>query len=291
MRKPAITMLNVMADTDFHTALARFSEWGISALDLKDNIFGKAVEDLTPDEARLAGRMIADGGFFTQCLSSVIFGTDIEDGEQAFVARHWPAVERIGEIASILRPKWVRLLAAQTGKRGEISDSTVHIRERHPRVLNLYRKAIDHLHAAGCRVAIENEVGHCIFSTPREIVDFFAALERPGRVSLIWDVQNLWSMGSFPSLETYEQLHPLLCSLHLKGGRCDEAGGSLRWASTLEEASWPVADIVQRAVKDGAVESLCLNPSHGKVPEGFTHSSATEDDLQYVRSLLTALPE
>ena len=50
----------------------------------------------------------------------------------------------------------------------------------------------------------------------------------------------------------YEELRDLIGYLHFKGGQAG-ADGKLAWASSLAEASWPVADIVRRAVADGTV--------------------------------------
>ena len=53
------TMLNSMAGKDFTTSLDTQKEWGIHVLDLKDHIYGKAVTDLTSEEARQAAEEIA----------------------------------------------------------------------------------------------------------------------------------------------------------------------------------------------------------------------------------------
>jgi hypothetical protein len=52
--KVLLTVLNAMAGADIERACAKMAEWGIRVLDLKDHVFGKAIEDLTEEEARAA---------------------------------------------------------------------------------------------------------------------------------------------------------------------------------------------------------------------------------------------
>ena len=113
------------------------------------------------------------------------------------------------------------------------------------------------------------------------IVSFFDALDRPNAVALIWDVQNLWQMGTFPSLDVYRMLKPLIGMIHVKGGRAEVPGGALVWKAGLEQASWPVVSILKAALADGVSHVICLNPSHGEKPNGYVEN--TEANLQFLR--------
>ena len=66
-----------------------------------------------------------------------------------------------------------------------------------------YREAIQRRAAAGLRVTIENECHANILSTPAEVRHFFAELRCGTAVNLTWDVQNMWQIGTFPSLQGY----------------------------------------------------------------------------------------
>ena len=152
----------------------------------------------------------------------------------------------------------------------------------------MYRNFVDRIAASGRRVLIENETGNVIFNSPEGILRFFERLERPGKVHYTWDVQNLWQTGTFPTLEVYRQLQPIIGCLHLKGGRTDGDGRKLVHASSLEDASWPVVEIVRAAVADGVAPFLCLNPSHGEKPPGFKLWEITQRDVAFLRKNISS---
>src|SRR5690606_22158332 len=149
----------------------------------------------------------------------------------------------------------------------------------------LYQEAVDRIAAAGFMVTIENEAHSNLWSHPQEILSFFTALDRPGQVHFTYDVQNLWQMGTFPTVEGYQMLRPLIGFLHLKGGKQEGDRKELKWKSTLEEASWPVHEIVRAAIIDQCSPVICLNPSHGLPQEGHSSLSMYEQDLQFVRKI------
>ena len=156
---------------------------------------------------------------------------------------------------------------------------------RTPGSLDFYRDAIDRLAAAGLQVAIENEVHDCIWSNPGEILTFFDALGCDGRVFLTYDIQNLWQMGTFPSLDVYTQLRPRIGHVHLKGGQVDPGNPArpLRFSSALEDADWPVAQIIRQVIADGVSPVICLNPSHGQPKPGYNYSDVVGRDVQFMR--------
>jgi sugar phosphate isomerase/epimerase len=175
----------------------------------------------------------------------------------------------------------IRLLMASSSKRENILDSTRYIQDCCPWVFDCYREAIDRIHERGCAAVIENEVGRCLFSKPLEITGFFSLLDRADRVSLIWDIQNFWQTGTFPSLEVYESLKPYIGMIHVKGGRAEIPGGRLKWRCSLEDASWPVVPIIRRAIADGVSPVICLNPSHGEPSTDYVYEY--KDDLAFLR--------
>ncbi len=288
MSKTQITMLNSMAGGDFEAALDMHVEWGMWLLDLKDRILGKKLMDLTNEEATEAAEAIAARELSVQCLSSGLFHDEVENGEVVFREEHLGAVSRLIELARIFQPRLVRLLAAKTSRRNEMGDCMDYICTQYPWLVPRYGEAVDRIHDAGFSATIENEVRGCILSTPDEVAAFFEQLGRREKVCLTWDVQNLWQMGTFPSLEAYERLKPWLGYFHLKGGRAEGDGQEMRWASSLEDASWPVLEITGAVIRDGVSPVLCLNPSHGERPEGYDATSVWQHDLTFLRN---AFPE
>ena len=277
-----------MAGTDFVRALDMHVKWDIELVDLKDAIFGKSIVELTQEEAGHAAALIQDRALSVYCLSTGIFHGDIEAGEGAFRRNYQGKVEHIISLANAFNPKLIRLLAAQTSKRAEIENSVRYINKKHPWLIPAYGEAVDMIHEAGYKTTIENEVGNCIFSKPEELIDFFRILDRPDKVSLTWDVQNLWQMGTYPTIEVYRKIRNAIGYYHLKGGQQDGAGYELLWRSALEDASWPVVEITKQAIHDGVADAICLNPSHGKEKKGYDYSNITGRDLAFIRA---AIPE
>ena len=217
------------------------------------------------------------------CLSTTLFFDLIEKGRSFFETNYLGRVNRAIKVAQALRPRFIRLLAARTDARGELDDSTPYILREHPWLIPMYREAIDRIHEAGFAPTIENEIYGCIWSHPHEIVSFFEQLDRSKKASLTWDVQNLWEAGTFPTLEVYETLKPLIGYLHVKGGQSEEDRGKLKWATPLEDASWDVLGITSRAIADGVTEVICLNPPHGEVKEEYEHEDLAKLDLDFLR--------
>ena len=63
----------------------------------------------------------------------------------------------------------------------------------------------------------------------------------------------------------------------------DKPGGPLQWRSALEDASWPVTEILSEVLADGASPILCLNPSHGQPKPGYDYSNVTKRDIDFLR--------
>lgn len=283
--KIRLTLLNSMAGKDFEQALDQHVEWSLHTLDLKNQIYGKSIDELVPQEAQQAVQAISERNLEVTTLSTGIFYGDIEQGEEAFRAQFSGALDRILNIVSIFKPLNVRLLSAKSSKRETFSNSVDYIQDHYPWVIPVYREAIQRLHDAGFYVVIENEVHSTIFTHPQEIVDFFDVLDCAGKVGLTWDISNLWEEGTFPTMAVYQQLKPLISLIHLKGSKDVEQNGvKKRFASSLEDASWNVLEIVRAAIHDGVSPVICLNPAHGIRSEAYNHSLDNYyQDILYLR--------
>ena len=285
MAHVSITMLNSMADRDFETALDRHVEWGLRHLDVKDSVFGKGVADLDDAEARRAAELIEARGLSVYCMSTQLFHGDVEVGEAAFRAAHLEPLERAIAVAKVLRPNLFRLLSARTTRRGQVADSIAWLRDEHPWVIACYREAVERLAAAGLRVTIENECHANILATPDEVTGLFAEIDCGDAVNLTWDVQNMWQMGTVPTLGVYGELRPLLAYYHLKGGQAEPGSGALYWKSSLEDASWPVREITRQVVADGVSPVICLNGSHGQRKPGYAYDDVLARDLAFASEI------
>ena len=284
MGQVQLTVLNSMAGHDIEACMDQHVAWGLRVLDLKDRLFDKTVAQLNTDEAKQIAQMAREHELSIHTLSTGLFHSDIEVGETAFREKWLSVVEDAIEVAHVLQPHQVRLLMAMSSKRAEVLDSVVYLQAQHPWVFDVYREAVDRVVDAGFVAVIENEVRDCLFSRPQEIVDFFDVLDRQNRVKLIWDVQNLWQMGTFPSLAVYEMLKPVMGMIHVKGGQAEVAGGPLVWKAGLADASWPVVPILKAAIQDGVSPVICLNPSHGEKPDGYVED--TGGNLTFLRNAI-----
>lgn len=279
-----VTLLGSMAGSDFPSALRKQASLGLKLLDLKDGLWGRRVEELDAQQAEDIAALVQAEGMAVDCLSTSIGCLSFKHGmsEEAFRAACDPLVANIVRTAGTLRPRMVRLLLPSHLPRAEGETSFAALRRSAPWVITAYREWMDRIVETGTTPVLENEAHGCVFATPDDIQAFFAALERPA-ARYIWDVQNLWQMGVFPSLASYARLQPLMASLHLKGGRADSPGGPLVTAAALEDASWPVRDIVGAVLADGVVPVICLNPSHGAKPPGWDLWATAIRDLEFLR--------
>jgi sugar phosphate isomerase/epimerase len=274
-------MLNSMGGADFEESLRTHAAWGLRTLDLKDSLFGKRVTDLEDADLARIRRLIDEHGMDVSNLSTQLFEGAVEAGCDAWQNEYLSKVPRTIEIARVLQPRCIRLLACRTERRSEVTDATAYLVETHPWAIAMYREAVEQVRTAGFNVLIENEAHKCIWSRPAEVLAFFDQLG--SGAGFMWDIQNMWQMGTFPSIEVYRQLRPIIRQVHLKGGMSEMPGGPLKWRSALEDASWPVREIVAAVLADGVSPILCLNPSHGQPKDGYDYSSVTQWDIEFLR--------
>jgi sugar phosphate isomerase/epimerase len=284
-----LTLLSSMASSDFEESMLLHRDWGLKWVDLRDGIYGKRVEELDLDAALEAKRSIDALGLEVYCVSTNVFVEDVAHGEAAFRA-HLDVLERAIEVAGVLRPRLLRLNAANFAERATDSSAISVIKEHYPWFVDVYRAGVDMVAAGGMVATIENEAFDCCLSKPEEFVEFFDWLDRPEGAALTWDVQNQWSTGVFPSLDIYRQLKPYIRYYHVKGGQCEPGSATLAWNVALEDASWPVLEITNAVVADGVSPVICLNPAqHGAQKAGYDYDGAVARDLAFLRNSVAGL--
>jgi sugar phosphate isomerase/epimerase len=281
-----VTMLNNMVDADFITALDKHVSWGIQVLDLKQGIFGKSLLDLTLEEAEQAAAAIAERDLSVYCFSTELFHGEVEQGEAFFRTTYLDKIDHLLDLAQILKPTVIRLLSAKTKCRNEITDSTLYILKTHDWLIPMYQEAIDRIAEAGFEVTIENECSANLFATTKEIIDFFRVIDREDRVYFTYDVQNLWQMGTYPTLSVYRELAPVIGFYHVKGGQKDEGSDKLIWKSSLADAPWPVAEMTLQVIADGRSPVICINPSHGITKPGYNYDEVYQRDLAFITNII-----
>lgn len=280
-----IAILNSMADKDFDACLAFHERHGLHWLDLRDSIYGRTAVELDVETAHRAKDKIDAAGLEVYCLSTSIMFDDIAKGADQF-EHHFAQLTAVIEPARVLSPRFFRLIAAVAP--GQPRRPLADVAAANPWLVEAYRRAIDLLHANGFIVTIENEAPDCIITTAEDALRFFQLLDCDGAAGFTWDIQNQWRCGPFPSLETYEKLKPIIQYVHVKGGRhIDEATRALKWNVALEDASWPVAEIVRQVVADGTSPVICINmPVHGSPLPGYDYDNVVVRDIAFMRQLI-----
>lgn len=284
MSRLRLTMLNSMAGSELDAALDRHVQEGLEICDLKDGIFGKRLEELSHEQVRSLADEIATRGLKTYCLSTSLGDHDLAAGRERWRQVNSDILDRVLSAAEILKPALIRVIVAKDTSRpqgGE--DNMKRVLAQHSWVAAVYDEIIGRINGEGYDVVLENEAHDCIITSPEDVRDLFAALKPGHRVRYTWDVQNMWQMGTPPSREVLDKLLPLLGMLHVKGGRAS-SDGTLKDASSLADASWPVADIVRAAIASGRIEVICINPSHGARAAGFDRWAVARDDLRFIRA-------
>ena len=259
-----LTMLSEMMSSDLPEAIRGLQAMGIRHLDLKGGVLGHNIADLTGPLNRRLAAFVERTGTEVYCFSSVLGAWNVDHVPEAeFRSRMMGGVEAMLRTAELVRPTLIRLLGCTFAERRHCADCNTCLP---PWVYATYREAVDCIAEAGIGVTIENEPDS-ILSNPAETLGFFEQLDRRGKVGFTWDVQNMWQSGTFPTLEVYEALRPVINYVHLKGG-CGGASSPtvLAWRTTLEQAWWPVREIVGQVLADGVSPVLCLNPPHGRGP-------------------------
>ena len=264
-----LTMLAEMMCRDLDDAVRQLTELNIRHLDLKNHVFDRSIDDLDDARRDRLAALVEQSMTSVYCFSSTLGHRNVSMvGELEFRRELEEGIRNMVETAKLVRPAKVRLLACGFAERVEYADATVFLDERAPWVYAAYRDAIDQIEAASLEATIENEP-NTILSTPEETVSFFRLLDRP-HATFTWDVQNMWQSGTFPSLDAYRTLRPVTDYVHLKGGRAShDAPRKLVFRCPLEQASWPVREIVADVLADGASPVICLNPSHGAVADDY----------------------
>jgi sugar phosphate isomerase/epimerase len=268
-----LTMLAEMMDRDLEVAAAQLGNLNITHLDLKNYVYDRAIDDLDDERRERLATLLERTGMSVYCFSSTLgHRNTTQMAEREFRQELANGIANMVETARWVRPAKVRLLSCWFDERRDYADATAYLDEHASWVYDAYRDAIDQIEAAGLAATIENEP-NTILSNPQETVAVFARLDRP-KASFTWDVQNMWQSGTFPSQEAYRTLQPVMDYLHLKGGRASpDAPRDLVYRAPLDQASWPVREIVAAVLADDASPVICLNPSHGAVADDYELAS------------------
>ena len=289
-----LSVLAEMLDKDLPTALAVMRDHRLAFVDLKQHVYDSRIHQLDGDQRYRLHDDLRRHNVELYCLASTLGHRNVlATPERGFRDELEQGIANLLETVAIVRPRMIRLLACSaisgTGERLLVTD----VDRLAPWVFPAYREAISQIASHGVTVTIENEPDS-LLSSPEEVRTFFARLDGCGDVGFTWDIQNMWQSGVFPSVTVYERMKPVINYVHLKGGRqASTVDSSLRYRCGLETASWPVVDLVRRVIADDISPVVCLNTSHGELPDDDPFGDVAADvprsrvealrDLAYVR--------
>ena len=111
--KVLLTVHNSMAGNTIERAFDQHLEWGLRVLDLKDGLFGKAVAQLSIEEARAIDKAAKQRGLKVHTLSTGLFYANVERGQKHFRESAWPLFENTLRIASRLPFGAKRLITSE----------------------------------------------------------------------------------------------------------------------------------------------------------------------------------
>jgi hypothetical protein len=273
-----LSVLSYMAGRDLDDAVEKLREWDLKWVDLAGNIYGEPVNALPQPTAERVAATLQESGLKAYSLASTIFSDTVDIGESAFREKHLGTLTATLASAQIIRPKYVRLIAGKISAISHGGGNVAVLKRDFPWVAAVYREAIERILEAGFLPTIENEVDSCFLATPQEFLEFFDWLQAPVQRIATWDIQNAWSMGSFPTIDGYRAMKDILGYVHTKGGQTEPGTKDLKWSVGLEDASWPVAKIIQAVVDDAISPVICLNPSHGAPKPGYDYGPSSASD-------------
>jgi sugar phosphate isomerase/epimerase len=267
-----LARLSILAEIlghDLEKVALELPELGLALLDLKRHVFGRAIEDLDDSARDKLATLLQTANVEVFSFSSTCGYLNVSTiSERDFRNALNQGVDNMLETLSIVRPTMVRFLACSFDGREAWDDSNAYLEQHAPWVYDAYDDAIERIAGAGVLVTIENEP-NTILSNPQETVGFFDRLRSRNRVGFTWDIQNMWQSGSYPTVEAYHVLRPVINYVHTKGGQgAYEDPELLTFRSTLETATWPVREILKEILEHDSNSVICINTSHGKVAAG-----------------------
>lgn len=275
-REVKLTLQSDMCGNTLTEVLELHDRHGLRHLDAKTGLHGEPVETMTVKSAELFAKRVADHGISTYAFSTSLFHVASVDADAIRVD-----ADRLVALLPVLEtiaPQYIRVLAPQ----GLAGPSEAFV--------NALTQCAEILRHTGAELLVENGPDESLISSPAAAAALATALRsRTDRINLIWDVQNMWQCGWFPRPDDLSAFPDGIRYVHVKGGRTKngEPGGPLEWASTLAEASWPVAEFLDSLTDSPDIEAIALNPSHGKLRPDETLSTIRDADIKY---LLNRLP-
>ncbi len=168
---------------DLVTALPVLKSWGLEYVDLRGLVFGRAFEDLTPEQLAQVKQALATHGLKVGCLQSSLAKVHLPD--EAHQRAEERKLEGIIRAADALDCRLVRVFFYW--QPGEDEKGQLAVRpDALQKALTLFGPLADRAKEAGLVFAFEN-----CGVTPDEIFVFLDALGVP-EWGLAWDVANDW---------------------------------------------------------------------------------------------------
>lgn len=261
MAQMRLTVFTDIVNPDFERAVEEIVAEGFTAVDLRSNIYGKAISELTPLDAQRAVKIIQKSGLQVACLGASLFSQCGPDREtrQEMTDDELAVLMNLFDLGDLFSCQNIRIF---TYPRVD-EDWETQARRQAPRFRQAAVLAEEHWK----RLLIENEVG-TLTQTCAEAGRFLRLVDHPS-LRMNWDIVNGWRAGETPDEEAYRHIARLVSHIHIKGAReSKQTPGHFATFALPGEDDLRHTDILGLLIRDNYEGFITVDPHyHGFAPE------------------------
>lgn len=238
---------------DFEEALQLGLEAGVDTVHLRKDLFGKQIQDVTPDDIPRIQDTLGKFGARVGVLMPPFAKIDIDDTET--IARHHEMFADVSATAKSLGTNLVRCFPFCGAS--DVDHTPSRIDDDLGRIVDHLAPSVRHAESEGivmCFEVVNSTIARTAADT-RKVID---ALDSPA-AKVIWEMDTAWRVGEKPS-EGYNHIKGLIRDIHIKP---NEKGEMDPIGDTGEKHT----DVIRRLRKDDYDGYITIE--HWKGQEGI----------------------
>jgi sugar phosphate isomerase/epimerase len=194
---------------DLEEALQLGLEAGVDTVHLRKDLFGKEIQDITPEDIPRIQDTLGKFGARVGVLMPPFAKCDIEDTEK--IALHHEMFARITQTAKALGTDLVRCFPF--GGANDVEYSPARIDDYLGRIVENLLPSVRHAESEGitmCFEVVNSTIARTAADT-RKVIDTLDS----DAAKVIWEIDTAWRVGEQPS-EGYNQIKGLIRDIHIK---------------------------------------------------------------------------
>jgi len=195
---------------DFDQAVRLGVEAGVGTVQLRSNLWGRSVEDITDEDVSRVKGVLAKYGARVGIIFSPFGKCNIEDPMQ--IERHIQIFSRMIELAHAFDTRLIRTFPFRRPGYEEYELS--HLDEYLPLIVDKLTPAVRRAEAEDVVMCFEG-VGSTLARSARELRQVVDALGDSPAVALVWEIDVGWRAGELPS-EGYPFVKGYVRDVHVK---------------------------------------------------------------------------